>query len=822
MKIIKINITNFGKFSNFEYVFNDGLTSIKQDNGYGKTTLLSFIAAMFYSLDNYKSSSKFNDRIHYYPFQGGLYGGSIELIYNNDNYKIIRHFDQKSQTKDILKVYKNDNFDPLLSKEENTYLGQYFFGIDKESFFKLLFITSDEIKIESNGSITNKLSNVLKGYDNVNNNSIDDGLKLLEEYKKEYKPARKSNTNIGKINQLKEEINNIEKQIENINNVKNNLLNQYIENKQFEQNILDLQNKLKLKEQLIKKENINRQYQELLKKQELYQNNILNINNKYQSGLPLKEDIEKINNYLNDNKTLNETITKLDDNKIDEYEQLKKDIKDISLVNDNNINDIIRHDENIKNLNNSKQIINQQKQQLIDNNQKIINRFDKYKEDINDDLLFLKNVSSKKIPVYVYYLLAIIFSLVTICGIGLIFLNFLVGIIITICFGVATIITLLLRIILVNKNHHNIDKKSILNKYGYDSKNDIDVLINQIENDYRQYENIKLIIKSEDDELNIIDNKLNSSYQDIIILLSSFYQNVNKDNYQTLLNNLKKINDINKNKIYFDNVNKNIFDKITDNKNKIDNILNKYHIKINDIDNIKNDINLYNDNQTLLNNINEEIKQYCLKNDISNLNNFNQEQLDLLNDNHLDEKLKQLSSLQGQLKKEINNNEDLVDNLGGLICDLDNKKELLKQYEHNYYLISYSIDCLTLANKNIIEKYITPIKDNFNKYALLLEKSFNHKIIMDSNLKISIEMDNNNYYSDDYLSSGNKAVIALCFRLALIDTMYQGSDKPFILLDDPGVQLDSEHIIKMIDLIKDISNDMQIIYLTCHDSRKTN
>ena len=90
---------------------------------------------------------------------------------------------------------------------------------------------------------------------------------------------------------------------------------------------------------------------------------------------------------------------------------------------------------------------------------------------------------------------------------------------------------------------------------------------------------------------------------------------------------------------------------------------------------------------------------------------------------------------------------------------------------------------------------------------------------MNSNLEISIEM-SNDYRSDDYLSTGNKAIVALCYRLALIETMYKNSDKPFVLLDDPGVQLDDNHIKKMIQLIKNISSDMQIIYLTCHDSRK--
>ena len=49
--------------------------------------------------------------------------------------------------------------------------------------------------------------------------------------------------------------------------------------------------------------------------------------------------------------------------------------------------------------------------------------------------------------------------------------------------------------------------------------------------------------------------------------------------------------------------------------------------------------------------------------------------------------------------------------------------------------------------------------------------------------------------------------------------MYK-DEKPFVLLDDPFVQLDEKHLINAIDIIKKISKDIQIIYLTCHESRK--
>ena len=73
--------------------------------------------------------------------------------------------------------------------------------------------------------------------------------------------------------------------------------------------------------------------------------------------------------------------------------------------------------------------------------------------------------------------------------------------------------------------------------------------------------------------------------------------------------------------------------------------------------------------------------------------------------------------------------------------------------------------------------------------------------------------------SEKHLSSGFKSICALCFRLALLDNMYL-TDKPFIILDDPFVLLDEKHLEKTHEIIKELSKDLQIVYFTCHNSRK--
>ena len=91
---------------------------------------------------------------------------------------------------------------------------------------------------------------------------------------------------------------------------------------------------------------------------------------------------------------------------------------------------------------------------------------------------------------------------------------------------------------------------------------------------------------------------------------------------------------------------------------------------------------------------------------------------------------------------------------------------------------------------------------------------------MDSNYRVSFDREGA-LRSFEHLSSGYLAICALCFRLALIDNIFNG-ELPFIILDDPFVNLDAKKLVKAIDLINSLSENKQIIYFCCHESRKLN
>ena len=94
MRIIEINIDNFGKLNNFHMTFNKGINIIYGENESGKTTVLEFIRGMFFGFENEKGRSVSTNRYKkYQPWnQEVLYKGSMRVESEGAIYFIKRDF----------------------------------------------------------------------------------------------------------------------------------------------------------------------------------------------------------------------------------------------------------------------------------------------------------------------------------------------------------------------------------------------------------------------------------------------------------------------------------------------------------------------------------------------------------------------------------------------------------------------------------------------------------------------------------------------------------------------------------------------------------
>ena len=168
---------------------------------------------------------------------------------------------------------------------------------------------------------------------------------------------------------------------------------------------------------------------------------------------------------------------------------------------------------------------------------------------------------------------------------------------------------------------------------------------------------------------------------------------------------------------------------------------------------------------------------------------------------------------------EISAAESVYETLQDNKSRLDDAEERLAEYKERRAIISLAEDYIKAADAKLQQKYVAPVKDKFVEFSAPIEKALGEKVVMDKDFRIYFES-GGEIRDDKHLSSGQRCILSLCFRLSLIENAF-GGEKPFIIMDDPFVNLDKEHIEKTLEFLKSVSKDEQIIYFCCHESRST-
>lgn len=123
---------------------------------------------------------------------------------------------------------------------------------------------------------------------------------------------------------------------------------------------------------------------------------------------------------------------------------------------------------------------------------------------------------------------------------------------------------------------------------------------------------------------------------------------------------------------------------------------------------------------------------------------------------------------------------------------------------------------LQKAKESFATKYRTPMEKGLEKYAGYLTDE-NISFHIDANLELK-KREKGALRNLFYYSQGWQDLFGICMRLALADAMYP-SEKPFLILDDPFVNMDEEKTKGGMRLLEETSREYQILYFTCHESR---
>ena len=205
MKLLRCHIENFGVLSGFDQEFAEGLNVLCRENGFGKSTLAAFIKAMFYGLPKSRTRSLTeNERKRYDPWQGGKYGGFLEFEYQGVQYRVTRYFGKKE---DRFALYDLTNRTESTRFTEN--LGEDLFQLDADAFARSTFVPQMSGRdVTATTSIRTKLTNLVEDTNDLNN--YDTAMKRLQDYRKKLKLFKGEG---GQIAQLRQECRGLESDI---------------------------------------------------------------------------------------------------------------------------------------------------------------------------------------------------------------------------------------------------------------------------------------------------------------------------------------------------------------------------------------------------------------------------------------------------------------------------------------------------------------------------------------------------------------------------------------------------------------------------------
>lgn len=154
-----------------------------------------------------------------------------------------------------------------------------------------------------------------------------------------------------------------------------------------------------------------------------------------------------------------------------------------------------------------------------------------------------------------------------------------------------------------------------------------------------------------------------------------------------------------------------------------------------------------------------------------------------------------------------------IDQIPEFERECDKIVESIKEAESIYNRLNLTQEYLTTAKEKFSGNYMVGLKEKFQYYLNLLKN--NVESLLDTDLKIKV-MGEGQIRDVEFLSAGEKDLVYLAERLAIIDSIYK-KEMPVLILDDPFVNLDMDKKDISFGILEKLAGKYQIIYFSCRD-----
>ncbi len=799
MKLISCYVENFGGLHQFSMDFTQGLNVVHEENGWGKSTLSVFLKSMFFGME-YSPKKKLasNERRKYQPWQGGNYGGNVIFSHGEKTYKIERFFGAKDK-EDTFALY--DMGTGLESRDFSENIGEEIFEVDRDSFAMSVYFPQNELPVSMSDSLNAKINDLDAFGGDIDR--YDSAMQLLDEHLKEYKKTGNRGllgeweNRIAQLNAAAEDGNQAEQELEQrreqLARIKENIRNR-------EEGLAELHRQEKALEEQKTLAASQGHLQHLAQQLSRDQERMKPLKDFFKGGIPTEEDIEQLIQ-LEEKKKKLETFPsqQLLDQSKEEFSADAALLEELKKAFGENIPDAESFTE-LTTIAETMKLSERRMQKKLGAYTEARKKQQQMQRE-NSEQQQKREKKSRGILLVGFVLVVLLIVL------GILLAPFRIP-----CIALGAALCLLLggyKMGLIGKNE---DEES------YDMEDEANGLQKELEQLQESWEEQKKELalalqpyceKQEEDTLH--------QYEDLRLTYARYQEQAKRTKnselkYKRLLQAEQEF------KIYRDRELKLAQSEKQRFSEKYGMNLSFWNMRMlmeirerkHEYENLRGE---YAEHKKQLEEFQREHPQVEEK---GNPEGLSQEQL-TREIARLEQERQQLITTRESYRRDMELLTTRVEEAEGFRRESLELQETYEEGKRKADLLQKTMKYLKEAKETFSTRYMDKMREGFHRYMSYIDPGAADRMHLDASLRVK-EESGGSLHEDTYLSTGMGEFAGICTRLALVEAMYE-TEKPFLILDDPFVNLDEEKVQKGMELLRELSLTYQILYFTCHESR---
>ena len=855
MRLLRLEIENFGKLSGYSMALSEGLNTVCEENGFGKSTVAAFIKAMLYGLPaSTKRNLDKNERKKYTPWQGGNYGGSLEFESDKGRFRIQRFFATK-EANDEFRL-----FDLSTNKPSDAYsadVGIELFGIDAEGFARSAFLSQSGMDDnDENVSVTAKLTGLLEDVNDMG--SYDVAMEIIDKRRKFYevKGGR------GRVSDLSSALAERGRELDRINellaqqtNLENSLEQKRERISSAEQDLQSLREQLRLSE--LRGEHLAecKRLQTRIDENETQRQQILSAFR--DRNLPTEEELTNAQRLLKEYRIEQNNLRaiQLSNEENDALQRLRqrytKGRPSAELLS--KLHATVRAESETAAALRAARVIENTQEQLLFAKTGIpsseqLDAISEKLEQANELERKLtegssENSSEKKTRLLSVAALTVLASGL-LCGVAA-FLFPALQVMLLIFGGITLTIGGILYLVSKNNRIDAARQEALLRlreeqqkrlseihdflkRYGFfREEQSVQHNLNQLISTARRAAEDQQRQAAQKHHAEALRRNAEETRAKLQTLFEACgYSRLPEDPQNALLHIHADLRewDMLAQKAH----------AVREKEQAIEAVLQQ---KQNAISAFINRLSERDSNQPEA--CLEKMEELCRKHAIL-LGNIRQQQQDLkerierhrvtvptelpdenllqTREQALTQQLDLLRKEEARIHRQWNQSTEQTQKIPQLEDELSHLAEELRSAENNLNILRRTAQLLTESKEALSTRYLGGMQEHFNHFRTMVEGEDIPEADIDTSFSISVRDAGKSRELESY-SRGSRDILQFCARLSLTKSMFENEEKPFLLLDDPFVNLDEARFASVRRLLDQLSKEFQILYLVCHSDR---